>query len=247
MKFIALFITMCLGISFTAAQVVRIDTVTYPTPIIPKKTAKNNFNTDYLYTLAIRAYGYEQFPQVLEQADQQFLSSYFNGILFKLNDNQIGYRLQVNYLDRNISFDNGCQGCAFANGRLQNTAVKAGIEKSINYSRIQPYLGADVGFMTQKFRGSSTNYGTAEQVFTEDIKNALLFSPLVGFKFYLIPQVAIGAEANLNIAYTYQKTNAFSDESRSGAPYQTKRYKWEYFFAPVAAISLQYNFGLINQ
>lgn len=246
MKFILLFVAMCLGISFTSAQVVRIDTVNYPTPTIPK-TTKNNFNTDYGYTLAIRAYGYEQFPQILEQVDQQFLSSYFNGILFKFNDNQISYRLQANYFDRNIAFQNGCEGCALASGQLQNTALKAGVEKSINYSRVQPYLGADIGFMTQKFKGSTTNYATAEQVFTEDVKNALLFSPLVGLKLYLIPQVAIGAEASFNMAYSYQKVNAFADESRSGAPYQTKRYKWEYFFAPVASISLQYNFGLINQ
>src|SRR5690606_20211701 len=159
----------------------------------------------------------------------------------------ISYRLQANYVDRDISFEDRCQGWALANGRFQNTAIKIGAEKNFNYSRIQPYLGADVGFMTQKFRGSSTSYATAEQVFTEDVKNALLFSPLVGLKLYLIPQVAIGAEANFNIAYTYQKTNAFGDASLSGEPNQTKRYRWEYFFAPVAAITLQYNFGLINQ
>lgn len=246
MKSIFFFFALLTGISCSVAQVVRIDTVTYPEPGIPK-TKKNNFNIDYWYTIAVRSYGYEQFPQVLNQADPLFLSSYFNGILFKYNDNQIGYRLQGNYFDRDVSFDNECKGCARASGRLQNTTIKLGMEKSLNYARLQPYLGADIGFMAQKFRGNSMNYATADRIFTEDIKNAALFSPFVGFKLYLIPRVAVSGEANFNIAYTYQKTNAYPDETRTGPPDQAKRYKWEYFFAPVAAVSLQYSFGLINQ
>lgn len=246
MKGILLFFALCTGISGAWAQVVRIDTVAYPTPHVPK-TKKNNFNIDYWYTVAVRTYGYEQFPQLLNQAELPFLSSYFNGILFKYNDNQIGYRLQGNYFDRDIAFENECKGCARASGRLQNITIKVGMEKSINYSRLQPYFGADIGFMAQKFRGSSTNYTSAEQVFNEDTKNAALFSPFIGFKLYLIPRVAIGAEANFNIAYSYQKLNAYAEETRVGPPTQSRRYKWEYFFAPLASVSLQYSFGLINQ
>ena len=246
MKVVILFFALCMGFSSATAQVVRIDTVAYPDPVIPK-TKKNNFNIDYLYTLAVRTYGYEQFPQLLNQAELPFLSSYLNGIMFKYNDNQIGYRLQANYFDHNIGFENECEGCAWANGRLQNTAIKIGMEKSISYARLQPYFGADIGFMTQRFKGSSINYGTAEQVYVDDIKNAALLSPLVGFKLYIIPRVAISAEANFNVAYSYQKLNAYANEALSGPPTQSRRYKWEFFFAPVSSISLQYSFGLINQ
>src|SRR5690606_5028122 len=110
---------------------------------------------DYCYTVAIRTYGDEQFLQVLNHADQLFQYTYFNWFLLKYNDNQIGYRLQGSYFDRDISFDNKCEGCERADGRFQNTTIKLGIEKSINYARLQPYLGADIGFMAQKFKGSS--------------------------------------------------------------------------------------------
>src|SRR3546814_3046115 len=84
-------------------------------------------------------------------------------------------------------------------------------------------------------------------VFAEDTKNALLFSPFVGAKVYVVPRIALGVEANFNIAYTYQKINCYTDDSFSCAPNQVRRYRWEYFFAPVAAVTLQYSFGLINQ
>jgi len=245
MKYILLAVLLCIGAEQLLAQVTKIDTVDYPAIVIPKK--KNyHFNTDYGYTIAVRTYAYEQFPLLLNQSSSQpFNSSYFNGLLFKINDNQISYRLQAAYFNNNIEFDNECEGCfPKVAGKLQNTAVKVGAEKSLNYSRFQPYFGADLGFMVQKF---STKGFENSPVFAEDTKNALLFSPFVGAKLYIVPRVAIGAEANFNVAYTYQKVNNYSDNSFSGAPSQTKRYRWEYFFGPVAAITLQYNFGILNQ
>ena len=244
MKNILLAVFMCLGTNLLA-QVTRIDTVDYPAIVIPPKKAYH-FNTDYAYTIAVRAFAYEQFPQLLNQpSGQPFYSSYFNGLLFKINDNQISYRLQAAYFNDNIKFDNECEGCLpQVSGKFQNTAVKIGAEKSLNYSRFQPYFGADVGFMVQKF----SSKGFAESpVFAEDNKNALLFSPFVGVKLYIVPRVAVGAEANFDLAYTYQKVNNYSDPSFVGAPNQVKRYRWEYFFGPAVAITLQYNFGILNQ
>ena len=245
MRYIFLFVMLCIGADYASAQVTKIDTVTYPDPILPKKK-KYNFNTDYWYTVAIRAYAYEQFPQVLNQpTGQPFQSSYINGILFKVNDNHIGYRIKAAYFNDNISFDNECEGCATANGRLQNTAVKIGFEKAVNYSRFQPYFGTDVGFMVQRFNG------LVDLTKAQDNKNALLVSPLVGFKLYVVPRVALGVEANFTMAYTYQKSNLYAPlqdtDGYNPTPDQTKRYRWEYFFAPVAAVTLQYSFGLINQ
>ncbi|WP_257669278.1 hypothetical protein [Parapedobacter tibetensis] len=257
MRYILLLVMLCNLVGYASAQVTKIDTVNYLDPIIPKK--KNyNFNTDYWYTIAIRAYSYEQFPQILnEPYGQAFHTSYLNGILFKINDNQIGYRLQAAYFNQDVSFTNECEGCATGKGKLQNTAVKVGIEKSINYTRFQPYFGADIGFMVQQFDGHTYHAITTDSITarTQDNKNALLISPLVGFKLYLTPRVALSAEANFNIAYTYQKSNLYAplpkDEGEkqtySTIPDQTKRYRFEYFFAPVAAITLQYNFSLVNQ
>jgi len=245
MRYILLFVVLCFGTGRLDAQVIKIDTVDYPDPIIPK-TDKYNFNTDFWYTIAIRAYAHEQFPQLLNQpSGQPFQNAYLNGILFKINDNQISYRLQAAHFNDQITFDNECEGCLpKVTGKFRNTAFKVGVEKSVSYSRIQPYLGADLGFMIQKL--STKGYGNAT-VFAEDNKNAALISPFIGVKFYLISRLAIGAEANFNIAYTYQKVNNYEDDSFSSAPNQTKRYRWEYFFSPVAAVTLQYSFGLINQ
>lgn len=244
-----------------AAQVIKIDTVQYPVPTIPKR--KNyHFNTDYWYTLALKTYSYEQFPQILDQpSDLPYLSNYLTGLLFKLNDNQISYRFQVGYVFRkNLALANECVGCGTAVGDFQHTSVKIGVEKNINYSRFQPYFGTDVGFMFQRYDGRTTTFSQDESgqplhrnALVEDNKNALLISPLLGFKVYVVPKVAIGAEANFNLGYTYRKTNTYDalEGGPSGAyssvPAQTKRYRWEYFFSPIAAVTLQYNFGLINQ
>ena len=244
MKYILLAVFLCIGANQLRAQVTRIDTVEYPAITIPNKKT-HHFNTDYGYTLAVRTYALEQFPQLLNQpSGQPFHASYFNGLLFKINDNQISYRLQAAYFNNDIKFDNECDGCfPQVAGKLQNTAVKIGAEKSLNYSRLQPYFGADVGFMVQKF----TTKGFESPVFAEDNKNALLLSPFVGLKLYLVQRISIGAEANFNLAYTYQKINNYNDQSFTGAPNQTKRYRWEYFFGPVAALTVQYHFSMLNQ
>src|SRR5690606_37007345 len=245
MRYLLLVVALFFGTAQLFAQVTNIDTVDYPDPIIPKRSAYN-FNTDFWYTIAVRAYAHEQFPQLLNQrSGQQYHSSYLNGLLFKINDNQISYRLQAAHFRNDIAFDNECEGCLpQVRGKLQNTAIKIGVEKNVNYSRVQPYFGGDLGFMIQQLR--TRDFGNTT-VFAEDTKNALLFSPFVGAKVYVVPRVAVGVEANFNIAYTYQKVNYYPDDSFTGAPNQVRRYRWEYFFAPIAAITVQYSFGLTNQ
>jgi len=244
MRYFLLFALWWFGSGTLLAQVVKIDTVSYPNPVIPKRSSYN-FNTDYWYTVAIRLFAREQFPQLLNQpARQSFRNSALNGLLFKINENQVSYRLQLAHFNDNIRFDNECAGCRpQVSGRFRNTTIKVGAEKSINYSRIQPYFGGDIGFMTQQLNTK----GRDETVFAEDNKNALLFSPFVGAKLYIVPRIAVAVEANFNVAYTYQKVNSYSDGSFTGTPEQTKRYRWEYFFAPIAGVTLQYSFGLINQ
>ena len=245
MKYLFLVVLLSFGATSLSAQVTNIDTVDYPDPIIPKSNTYN-FNTDYWYTVAVRVFAHEQFPLLINQpSGQPYHSSYLNGILFKINDNQISYRLQASHFQDDISFNNECESCApQVKGKFRNTALKIGVEKSVNYSRVQPYFGGDLGFMFQQL--NTRGYGNAS-VFSEDTKNALLFSPFVGAKVYVMPRIALGIEANFNIAYTYQKMNSYTDDSFSGAPNQVRRYRWEYFFAPVAAITVQYSFGRLNQ
>lgn len=233
-----------LGIgSFTAsAQVTRIDTASHTIPPPPQRTSYT-FNTDYLYTIALKVYGYEQLPLILDQSSgQPYHHTYVNGFMFKFNNNQLSYRLQASYFDRDITFGNECEGCYTANGSVNNTMFKAGIEKNINYLRVQPYFGLDLGFITQKFDGRITQ---SENSTTNklDKKSAYLASPFLGIKFYLVPQLALGVEASLNVAYSHQRTTT---ENTGNPPVETSKYRWEIFSAPVAGITLQYSFGSMN-
>ena len=159
MRYLLLAVLLSFGAVQLSAQVTNIDTVDYPDPVIPKSKTYH-FNTDYWYTIAVRAYAYEQFPQLLNQpSGQSYHPSYLNGLLFKINDNQISYRLQAAHYRDDIAFDNECEGCLpQVKGKLRNTVIKVGVEKSVNYSRVQPYFGGDLGFMFQQLstRGSVT-------------------------------------------------------------------------------------------
>src|SRR3546814_9237720 len=105
MSYLFFVVLLSFGVAQLSAQVTSIDTIDYPDPVIPKSNTYN-FNTDYWYTVAVRAYAYEQFPQLLNQpSGQPYHSSYLNGLLFKINDNQISYRLQAAHFRNDIAFD----------------------------------------------------------------------------------------------------------------------------------------------
>src|SRR5690606_23943270 len=244
MRYLLLVVLLFFGVGQLSAQVTNIDTVDYPDPVIPKSNTYN-FNTDYWYTIAIRTYAYEQFPQLLNQpSGQPYHSSYLNGLLFKINDNQISYRLQAAHFRNDIAFDNECEGCLpQVRGKLRNTAIKVGVEKSVNYSRVQPYFGGDLGFMFQQF--STRGFGNAT-VFSEDTKNALLCCAVVCTKVYVVPRLALGVEANFNIPYTAEKINRYAVDSVTGTLHQVRRYRWDYVLAPVAAVTILYSLGSIK-
>lgn len=226
------------------AQIRRIDTLTHDLPYVPTKT-NYTFNTDYLYTIAIKTYGLEQFPLILNQpSSQPYYHTYLNGLMFKFNNNQLSYRLQAAYFDREISFDNDCENCNEVFGDFRNTTFKVGIEKSLNYLRIQPYFGLDIGYGIQRFDPNSNQQNTEAQT-QFDKKQSVIGAPFLGFKFYIAPRLALGAEATVNIAYSTQRTTDRSVSNPFGAQETTNR-RWETFYAPITAITLQYNFGALN-
>lgn len=216
------------------AQVTRIDTLQYPNVVLPKQEIRT-FNTDYLYTISLKVYGHEQFLSTLNQSDNdRYVNTYFNGLALGFNNNQMTYRLQASHY-RNDGFGSrSCADCGEAVGNFRNTAVKAGLQYHINYLRLQPYLGVDLGAMIQRQEaGYTTADGTS---LLTDRKVAALASPFLGVRVFIIPKVSLAAEANFNIAHSFQKTSGGMDGERT-------KHAWETFYAPVAGITLQYHFG----
>lgn len=218
-------------------QVTRIDTVSYKPIVIPTNSQKSH-SSDFLYSIAVRSFALEQFPRLLDQtANEHFFSSAFNGLMFKFNDNQISYRISGAHYNNDISINSSCNNCEDINGKLINTTIKIGFEKNLTYTRIQPYFGIDLGYSNQKYTSDEDALNR-----TIDRKNAALASPFIGVKLNILPFITVSAESNMTVAYSFQKTerNQFSEIPSSNI---TDKKRWEYFFAPVGILSLQFNFG----
>ncbi|MGK9120321.1 hypothetical protein [Olivibacter jilunii] len=229
------------SISFPlCAQITRIDTLVYKPIHIPQKQGPRF--SEFLYSVGLRAFAYEQFPKILDQTTREhFYSSAFNGLFFKFNDNQISYRIAGSYFDKDVSLNGNCINCS-GNGNLKNTTIKIGFEKNITYTRLQPYFGLDLGYTYQKYKGSYMN-GSDINVTNDaviDRKDAILASPFIGLKFNIIPTVTIAAESNLTVAYSFQKIEIAHDETTEKRPTEKG---WEYYFGPVGILSVQFNFG----
>lgn len=236
------------SIGFIAkAQITRLDTINNDRVDL-MRYADFAYTPEFMYTISLRTYALEQFPQILNQpGNDNFYSSGFNGLMFKFNDNQISYRLSGSYFNRDIAFDNTCRTCEFSAGKLQNTLLKVGFEKNLNYSRIQPYFGIDLGYSNQKYSGSIENVADVTSTTSQgtiDRKNSALASPFIGIRLNIIPRLSIAAESNMAIAYSYQKTqrNTVLEANRIQNN-EVNNNKWEYFFSPVGMLSLQFHFG----
>ena len=230
------------------AQIVRIDTLARE-QVRPPKQKHYSYNAEYLYTIGVKAYGYEQFPRIFnESSPQPLYSSVLNGLVLKINDNQLSYRLAGSYFKKDLSVtDSDCQSCNDATpGNFENTNLKIGVEKNLIYARLQPYIGADIGFIRQKFERHNTGAMANGEGLTDE-KTAGVISPFLGLKINIVPWLAIVGEANMNVAFGHQKTMRSSISLETAAPErsETKGYNWDYYFAPVAALSLQFSFGSI--
>lgn len=235
-RLLSLLLLLC-SYMLSFSQVTRIDTLSYKPIVIPSNAQKSH-SSDFLYSIAVRSFALEQFPRILNQtANEHFFSSAFNGLMFKFNDNQISYRISGSHYNNDVSINSSCVNCEDINGKLQNTTIKIGFEKNLTYTRIQPYFGIDLGYINQKYTSNAEVVNR-----TIDRKNAALASPFIGVKVNILPFITVTAESNMSIAYSFQKTerNQISETPSSDI---TDKKSWEYFFAPVGIISLQFNFG----
>lgn len=216
MKKLSLLITFCLLMSYAAfAQI----------------------DGNYNYSIGIKAYNMFQLPKILNQTNSKdFTSAYFNGLLLKFNDNQINYRLKGNYYRKTISFSNQCATCEIVQGKVTDYSFSVGFEKNINYAKIQPYFGADLGFRKNDFNGEVKNANpksTTAPYNVDTEKNGFLLSPLLGIKFNPVKEVSLFVETSLDFYYSYEKQETIQQDASNTRSF-VKYNKWEFLLNPIS-------------
>lgn len=205
-------------------------------------------SSDYNYSLAVRGFSLMQLPKILNQTNAQDYTKMFgNGAIVKFNDNQISYRISANYFrNTNIQFQNTCESCEIAKGKVTDYSFKIGFEKNFNYSRVQPYFAFDLGYRSNRFTGTLIPVNPLVGNTTQSVdasKNGLVMTPSLGVKVNIIPNLSVFAESNLDFNYSYEKQD-ISDPNGVGRTVNTYR-KWEFLLNPVSA-GIQFNFNSKN-
>ncbi len=215
-------------------------------------TAFSQMNADYNYSITLRGYGAMQMPKLFNETDPvQFINSYFSGIMVKFNDNQINYRLGGSYLKQGKTFYNNCNTCEVVTGDVTDYTFKVGFEKNMNFSRVQPYIGADLGYRANRFVGTSANANPLKAQAIADAtlypnkmetsKNGFLLSPLVGIKFHPAPQLTLFVESSLDFFYSYERQEAVTEDANNVRSF-TRTNKSEFLLNPVS-VGLSFHLG----
>ncbi|MES2447740.1 MAG: hypothetical protein V4546_11205 [Bacteroidota bacterium] len=199
---------------------------------------------NYNYSIGVRGYSLMQFPKILNQVNSQdYVNAYLNGLMIKFNDNQISYRINGNYFRKDISFANQCNNCEIAEGTVTDYSFKIGFEKSINYAKVQPYFGADMGFRSSSFIGeiNTNNPISLQKPYNVDTdKNGFVIAPIIGLKINPVKNVSFFAETSLDFYYSYERQETIqqnADNTRTFAKYN----KWEFLLNPIS-VGIQIHF-----
>lgn len=219
--------------------------------ILLSGTTFAQMNGNYNYSLAVFGFSQMQMPKILNQKNaDRFTNASFHGGMIKFNDNQINYRLSGSYLKKDVKLVNNCVGCQEANGQMKDYSFKVGFEKNMNFARIQPYVGFDIGFRFNKFDGSlvSTNDAMASQAPSalgpngvETTKTGFTAAPLIGIKINPVPFISIFAESNLEMFYSYERQETIAADANNTRTFN-KYNKAEFFLNPVT-VGIQVHLG----
>lgn len=185
--------------------------------------AFSQMTTDYNYSIAVRGYGSMQMPKLFNETDPvQLINTYFSGLMVKFNDNQIDYRLGGSYIRQSKTFYNNCNTCEVVTGKVTDYTFKVGFEKNLNYSRVQPYIGVDLGYRANRFIGTSQNINALKAQLlaaeaevlnrVESSKNGVMLSPVVGIKVNLLPQLSFFIESSLDFYYSYERQQSVTED-----------------------------------
>lgn len=206
-------------------------------------TAFSQMNSDYNYSITVRGYGSMQMPKLFNETDPvRYINTYFSGLMVKFNDNQINYRLGGSYIKQSKTFYNNCNNCDIVNGDVTDYTFKVGFEKNMNFARVQPYIGADLGYRFNRFVGIAENVNTlkAEQasavkfppVKMETSKNGFILSPVIGIKVHPTPQFTVFVESSLDFFYSYERQEGVTEDANNYRSF-TRTNKSEFLLNPI--------------
>ena len=204
---------------------------------------------NYNYSLALKGFTITQLPGIANQKDiQKYISNGLSGGMIKFNDNLMSYRLSGNYLNKSVAFDNNCINCDPTNGKVKDYGIKIGFEKSLNYSRIQPYFAFDLGYRYSRFTGMMNTINNQRSIAAvnslEDTKDGITISPVMGLRVNPIDQISLFIESNLEFYYAHISQQTITQDA-SAVKSLTRFNRGELLLNPVC-IGIQLHLGNKN-
>lgn len=201
--------------------------------------------SDSNYSLGIKLLSIDEQPKLLNEIrdNSKFYNRSFNGYMLKINDNQISYRFLIStFKEKDYSFTNECSNCEIVNGAYKSLELRTGFERSLIYSKFQPFYGIDLGYKKATFDGTSKDKTSDAFKYNTNIdKNGVSFTPFIGVKYNFVRSVTLSAEAGFDFIYTSDKE---IKTSSSNAMISVNNFnRWQYNSRPLAQLSLQFNFG----
>lgn len=200
---------------------------------------------DSNYSLGLKLMTFEELPKFLNEVrtNPKFNITTFNGLIFKVNDNQISYRFQVsNFKNNDYTFENECADCEVVTGKFTDLNLKMGFEKNLNYTRLQPFYGLDFGYRGITFVGEAKNTGTSAFLYHANInKHGATIYPFLGIKFNVIKTLTISAESGIDFLFTSDKE--IKSTNNNAVQSINNFTRWQFASKPLGMLSLQFNFG----
>ncbi len=201
--------------------------------------------SDSNYSIGIKLLAVDEQPKLLNEVrdNSKFYTSGLNGVMLKINDNQISYRFSAyTFKENDYSFTNGCTNCETVNGKYNSLDLKIGFERSLIYSRLQPFYGMDLGYKRANFDGTASDKTTSNFLYNVNIeKNAATVNPFIGLKYNVLRALTISAEAGFDFIRTSDKE--IKTQENNTLISSNNFIRFQYNSRPLAQLSLQYNFG----
>jgi len=211
-------------------------------------SAFSQLNGNYNYSISVTGYRIFQNPKIFEQDPQKYINSAASGAMIKINDNQISYRFSGSFLQKNVNFQNNCESCQLANGKITDYTFKIGFEKSFNYSWMQPYFAFDIGYRYNRFKGMMNTINNQQAISSvsqiADTKTGINIAPVLGIKLNPTERISIFAEANVELYLLHNRQETLAQNS-SGSNNLNSFNKGTILINPVA-IGIQYHLGNKN-
>lgn len=179
--------------------------------------AFSQLNGNYNYSLSLTGFSNMQNPKIFNQDDQKYINSYANGIMLKLNDNQINYRIGAGFLQKNVAYSANCINCDIANGKITDYTFKIGFEKNLSYGWLQPYFAFDLGYRYNRFKGImntiNSQQATSATYHAQDTKDGFTTTPILGVKLNPSEKFTFFAESGFQLFYAHGRQLTTSDNS----------------------------------